>query len=274
MLILIFSKDRCMQLDLLLRTMPPTDGHRIVILYRETSGNNYITLQNLHRHTRTIEWRAEKDFFTDFKHIITTSNDECILFLVDDTIFYGKREVDFYQIPRLMEYYSESAPPIVGFSLRLGTNTDWCYMTEHLQRASYTYHGNTKTITWPLAWATHDYAYEWDLSSSVYFMKDLRKQLDNIGGVFRNPNELEMMLNSIPPDDQSKKWIAFNESVAYSNPLNVTQELWRNKCANIDAYTIENLRRMWEQGYRFAIPKPHHITSAHQCILLPFEKRR
>ena len=83
-------------------------------------------------------------------------------------------------------------PDALGFSLRHGTNTSYCYplrVDQELLTFSSIEH-DFLLFDWTVA--EHDFAYPLEVSSSVYRVKDITAVLQDS---FVNPNTLEAYLN-------------------------------------------------------------------------------
>lgn len=127
---LIFSKNRPLQLDLLLNSfylhcMQPNSTDIYVVYtcddqYREAY--HQLIKEQEEKERNNIKFIDEKDF-QSFKSsfVYEIDNYQYIIFLVDDNIFTNK--FDLSQIKSLLKCNSEA----IGFSLRLGKNTKNCY---------------------------------------------------------------------------------------------------------------------------------------------------
>jgi hypothetical protein len=262
MFTLIFSKDRPMQLDLLLRTLPALSTPPTV-LYKSTTPDDPTAAAFADR----CVLRKESDFYDDTIQVLRSIREPFTMVLTDDTVFLTPCDVS-----AACSALGDRAGALV-FSLRLGRNTTWCYMLDVSQNAYFCSHANGSVLEWPIASASGDFAYPFDLSSSIYRTADLVRWVGMVGR-FRNPNELEALMSRVPVSSASTM-LSFARSVAVSVPLNVTQELWTNKHGGDRWTSVATLLLRWKLGWRFVIPDSKTKTSsAHECIQLSQERRK
>lgn len=249
---LIFSKDRCIQLDALLQTMkkylPAQYLRETYVLYRCT----FTSYETLIKKYQWIKWIKETNFEQDFRNLLFRHLNSTILFLTDDSIFF--KHCDLEKCLRNLE----KCPNVIGFSLRLGENTTYSYMLDQLSLISVDFLDDD-IIEYDPFKSTCDFAYIYDLSSSIYRVRDIHQKLSN--SKFKSPNYLELILNQKPISKQSKM-CCFVQSVAYSIPVNLTQEDWINK--HDLHYTTQELYDKWIVGYVIDIHElPKESNSAH-----------
>lgn len=216
---LIFSKDRALQLDACLRSLQrsirPTALNEISVhvVYKCSRKLHSLTYKNLREHWTDINWHLQRNFLNDIKLICHRR--EHILFLSDDTLFV--KEWNLSSVLNFVSNCNES----VGFSLRLGKNTNYCHSLDVRQKIPvFTPCKETSVNSFNWTAEEHDFAYPLELSSSVYrseLILNLLKDEHNI----QTPAEIERILNG------KKDTLAvnfpilgcFDQSVAFSNPL-------------------------------------------------------
>ncbi len=197
-----------------------------------------------------------------------------ILFLVDDNIFVCDFRLDD------IEKSLAGQPDAVGFSLRLGANTTYCYpMSENqalpeFQRidGDQSTGGTILRYRWP--GAQHDFGYPLEVSSSAYRKSDILSVL--VSSRFRNPNQLEWYLSgSAERFVTSHPWLlCYETSVTFCNPVNKVQTKFQNRAGENDAYTIENLAEKFDAGFRIdAAAYANYVSNGcHQEKELIFNK--
>lgn len=252
MIALVFSKDRALQCDALLRSfahqclVPPT----IVVLYtcsNEAHAATYRTL--VAEHSRTYFMR-ETDFRVNVLRLLETR--EQVLFLVDDTIFV--RPVQLDTISRLLREF----PTALGVSLRLGRNTTYCYVINDApQKVPDMIDVGDRYVCFNWHGAEHAFGYPLEVSSSVYRVADLH--LDALP--FNCPNALEGVLS-----EQAHRYrgshpllLCPETSVAFSAPLNRVQDGAKNRAGT--HYSADDLLRKFEQGWRIDVAAYDGYTS-------------
>ena len=96
--------------------------------------------------------------------------------------------------------------------------------------------------------AEYDFNYPLELSSSLYRLKDLYPILKN--GCYNNPNELEYLLSINSGIFKKNYLLCYENSVAFSNPINRVQKTNNNKFALEYSYDVELLLEMFLDEFR------------------------
>jgi FkbM family methyltransferase len=264
----VFSKDRAMQLDATLRSfaLHCKDSHSMDLRVLYTTSNQFHEQQ--YQQLRANYGFAEFIREAHFRHDLMTllSSHRYILFLVDDNIF-----VRDFRLRDVIESLDVNRDAI-GFSLRLGKNTTYCYMLDVEQRLPDFDELSHKILKYDWTEADYDFGYPLELSSSVYRVPDLLPLLTQIE--FSNPNTLELMLFRNKPYYKGRisQILCYDQSVTFCNPVNVVQTLWENKSGVEFAYSTETLARMFSDGDRVDVGKYANMTpnSCHQEVEFVF----
>ncbi|MCG8528487.1 MAG: glycosyltransferase [Opitutales bacterium] len=252
---LIFSKDRALQLDACLRSLQrsirPTTLNEIPVhvVYKCSSKLHSLTYKNLREHWTDINWHLQRNFLNDVKSICHRG--EHILFLVDDTLFVNEWNVKKVQDSLLQN------PDSIGFSLRLGENTSYCYALNADQRIP-VFSTDEKTEINSFIWTheEYDFAYPLEVSSSIYRSGFILNLLKGASGI-RNPNQLEHFLHSKreAAGVNFPKLGCFKKSVAFSNPLNLVQQQSQNRSGSEVNYSALELANDFLAGKRIDTDK-------------------
>jgi hypothetical protein len=250
MLTLIFSKDRPMQLDAAIRSLEAhcSDYNDLYIrvIYKSSAAlfeKGYGLLrQQLSGHSH-IGWVPEGDFKTDLLGLLLRFGN--VLFLVDDNIF--TRCFSAAAVQGALAAHSNA----IGFSLRLGENTTYCYSLDRPQRLPVFQAAgeNIRLFDWCRAEA--DFRYPLEVSSSVYRTADLIPLL--LSFEFHNPNTLEagMFKRCLAFEATHPRLLCYRQSVAFSNPINKVQTVCPGNRAGADsANTAQRLALKFTAGYR------------------------
>lgn len=266
---LIFSKNRPLQLDLLLNSFylqcrQPTETD-IYIVYNYTDKeyeNLYKKLiqeqeEKERNNIQFIDENCYRSFQSSFSPRILNERYEYIMFLVDDNIFTNN--FSLMSIKDLLFYN----PDVLGFSLRLGENTNYCYplkikqtipnKTNYTGIISFNDFLSQKTLTYfAFDWtkACLDFAYALEISSSIYRIKDMFFLLRDLK--YKNPNELEAQLYvNLWRFYKKSKLLSYNISVAFCAPMNKVQSVApNNRFSGINIYSPENMLKMYKNGFR------------------------
>ncbi len=185
---IIFSKDRAMQLRLLLESIEKnaSDIFNINIIYtysNEDYKNAYLKLQK-ENILNNINWINENELK---KQVIDAlnMNYEFSCFFTDDDIIYNKIE----NIEGALALFTE-IPELFCFSLRLGKNTTRCYNMNTNNILVDEKEIKKDFIFWN--WSKHylDFGYPLSIDGHIFKTKDIKKITANVK--FQNPNELEI----------------------------------------------------------------------------------
>lgn len=270
--ILIFSKDRALQLDATIRSLlyncPDAHGCQMKVLYKVSDEKNrrqYWKLAEEYASYNFIKFVEETDFKNNLLEIISPK--DYVLFLVDDNIF-----VRGFSLAAALERLKMNTAAL-GFSLRLGRNTVYCYSQNKSQLLpEFTYiDENTLKFNWTKA--QYDFGYPLEVSSSIYKVEDIFPSILNSECI--NPNRLEEALDQSKPAFRSSKpeLLCFTFSAAYCNPVNKVQKvIEKNRAGSNKDYSPEKLSDIFESGVRINIAsyKNFFPNACHQETELVF----
>jgi hypothetical protein len=291
-LAVIFSKDRALQLHGTLESLrqrcAESQSLPIVVIYKATTpefAQGYAELKKEFADLLQVEWIEENHFKQDLLRCLVQPVQgglfgrifgrklqvlhEHVLFMVDDNLFVRR----FSLSEALQEL--DDHPNALGFSLRLGKNTVYCYSNrcdQPLPAFTETAGGNLR-YTW--GGQVGDFGYPLEVSSSIYRTAEVIKLLQNLP--YSNPNRLEQgFYVSIRLFSSGKpELLCFQQSVAFCAPLNKVQSVLDNRSGSSEQYSSEALNRMFLEKMRIDIDKLNGFTpnSAHQEIELPLVVR-
>ena len=291
---LIFSKNRPLQLDLLLNSFylnclqPCSTDIYVIYICDDQYKTSYSQLikEQIKKERNNIYFIYEKDF-QSFKSsfVYNIRNYEYIMFLVDDNIFTNK--FDLSQIKSLLDYNLDA----IGFSLRLGKNTNFCYplnkkqeipkVVEHnyvinfssmydLMNKGFFPELDFRVFAFDWTKSQLDFSYPLEISSSIYRIKDIRYLLENLR--YKNPNELEAQLYANLHYFYGKpKLLSYYRSIAFCAPMNKVQNVaLNNRFSNMNMFSQESMLTMYENGFRIDPAKFEGFISngCHQEVAL------
>jgi hypothetical protein len=200
------------------------------------------------------------EFKRDILEIIDGS--EYVMFCVDDTIFLSDFDVE--QIQHLLKKHKKA----IGFSLRLGRNTKYCYTKDRNQKVP-EFEKVNGCLKYEWIASDLDFGYPLEISSSIYRRDDIVKILNRV--YFRNPTTLEIALHKNRYVLNKPYLLCYPKSVAVSVPWNVVQtQSPNNRCGN---RTEESLEELYKAGVRINIEAYAGMTTnaAHQELPLMLE---
>ena len=262
----IFSRNRALQLDLCLRTLQLhcADIHKsayVNVLYR-ADDHHRESYEILKREYPDVIFIEEVSFKQDLLDIV--HNKSGILFsIVDDTVF-----VEDFLLGNIVSNL-ESNLDCLGFSLRLGFNTNFCFpygKSQDIPATVKVENGVANKYNWQSAQL--DFGYALELSSSIYRLEDIIEILENCE--YFSPNSLEDRFAECHIHTKPNL-LMYDKSVAFSNPINKVQLDHPNKSGDIDA---DVLLQYFMAGYRInAEPFNHYKnTGAHELVNIEVKK--
>lgn len=322
--VIIFSMNRAMQLDALIRSLfyhcNDAGSMEIYVLYRTTDEIHTRQYQKLTERYPDIHFVFEKDFRRDllsivnpylsgsranklywsiskfgefyfspgtflfrlwrglventilfFARILLTAleEDQFCFFLVDDNIFTNKFTL------QSVKNTLQQRRDLLGFSFRLGENTNYCYMSGQSQELPAFKNIGENILIFRWISADQDFGYPFEISSSIYPMKIVLPLLASIS--FQAPNTLEeKMAYHARNFRTSHPYLGcYRCSTAFCNPVNIVQEEIANRVGETYYYQTDELRDRFEQGERINVDifKGFVSHSCHQEVELIFEDR-
>jgi len=267
---LIFSKDRAMQLRAALDSMflhcSDLKQADLFVLYRTSSKRHYEQYRQLKEIFPQVLFVEEHDFKNQVLSIVKSY--EYILFLVDDTLFV--RSFNFADI--ISSLAGEKR--VLGFSLRLGTNTNYCYSRNCNQKLPDFEEIRTGILKYSWPEEQCNFSYPLEVSSSVYRSRDILPLIEKVK--FANPNQFESALNNAKNSYQSLPYLfTFKNSVAFCNPVNiVVQDAYKNRFGEVHNYTAESLADAFSKGMIIDVKKYAGFlpNAAHQEVPIHFKE--
>jgi hypothetical protein len=304
---IVFSRDRAMQLDATLSSFflhcKDASILRLLVIYKATSDFHARQYTLLARQYHQVGFIEQRDFRRDVLELLisqithgpvgvlyrwlvglgpllgslsnlwlTSDRAHYVLLLVDDNIFV--RDFSLRNVQDMLE----ANPKALGFSLRLGTNTKYCYPLDRSQQVPpFTHLGNGVIIfNWSNAGdSSYDFGYPLELSSSVYRINELLPLLNRLP--FQDPNTLEgrMATNAHKYRTSNPYLLCYERSVTFCTPANRVQTVCPNRAGVTFGYSTEYLAKMFDDRYRIKVEAYSDFVpnACHQEVELLFERR-
>jgi len=266
--VVIFSKDRAMQLDATISSLKlhcfDINTSQITVIYKFSNSTSEYQYRKLANHFPEIKFILETNFHS---HVLTTLHElDYVLWLVDDSLFVHSFSINDCTAALNMH------PDALGVSLRLGTNTEYCYSMNVTQKIPLMNQISLNMSLFDWTNAEFDFGYALEVSSSLYRIEDLYPLLYN--NSFTNPNSLEELLysNLQTFNLRKKSLLCYNSSVAFCIPVNVVQNSHNNRAGSDSNYSVISLSKMFDEGLRINVTHYiHHVpNSCHQEMELEF----
>lgn len=245
-----FSRDRPMQLDLLLTSLERNapglfDVSVIWFSNNEEFQDGYAICAQEHPGVRFL---LEDGLTYQVRHLLRDGG--LVTFFTDDDVLY-----------RRLPYIAYMPPGVLCFSLRLGRNTTHCYPHDRRQRVP-------RQLVWRWEGADGDFGYPCSLDGHIFRAEDILPLIEN----FSTPNWLEVMLMKSAKKIRRGFMACHPLSHLVGIPLNRVQEEMPNRNGAIYPYSVQELNHRYLMGERIALEALDFsdIRGAHQEIPLVF----
>jgi hypothetical protein len=239
--VVIFSKDRAPQLDLLLRSMKRfathlIHGSRLSIIFTTTTSDFMRGYCLLFKECKDANWVREEKAFKN--HVIDAVDTKLphTLFLVDDDVFKAPWSPD--QSP--------------GFKVFLEDRRILCYSMRHYPGIVYCHPKDCKEVPptiqdhkWIWAGQTPTWSYPMAVEGHVFRTAQILSRLRSL--TYEQPNQLEAALNRCALRQQLPYMSCDDESAFFSVPANIVNRVCKNRNMGCSA---EDLNRRWLDGKR------------------------
>lgn len=238
--LLIFSKDRACQLDLLLRSIKDNlpQVNRINVLYKisnEFYSKGYYKLFDKYNY---INWIQEENFELDVKEIINESICKYFLCLVDDEVIIRKPDWNL-----IFKYFDDT---INNISLRLNNHINYSYTSEcKVDPVPFTINDPIVKWDWTKLSPVGDMGYPSCINSAIRDTEYFKNIINNI--TFKNPNVLEAEIN-FKRDENKPFMLAFKKAISISIPNNFTQQ-FESRNSKKQEFSLEKLNDNFLNGY-------------------------
>ena len=268
--VVIFSKDRPMQLDATLRSMfnlcEGIQSANVKVIYKSSDATYFQGYETLKDTYHTVEFFEESNFKEDL--IKLSAGSKYLLFLVDDCVFIRN-----FKLSDCIHALSSDSEAI-GVSLRLGRNTRYCYTLDKLQEKPAFNEVKNGLLYFNWVGAECDFGYPLELSSSLYRTNDLIPLLEGLP--YSAPNNLEDMLSRQAPRYANKnpRLYCYAYSVAFCMPMNRVQNEYLNRTSGEQDFSPEQLVKLFNQGYRVDVKEYEQFlpNGCHQEVKIKFIK--
>jgi hypothetical protein len=263
---IVFSRDRACQLDLLLTSLevnaPDLFDVTVIWMARlENYRRSYEICRKEHPDARFLH----EDGLTYQVRSTVARERGLVTFFTDDDVLY--RPVGNWAIETL-----GLEENWICFSLRLGSNTDYCYPLDRSQRVP-------DLMPWKWEEADGDFGYPMSLDGHIFRASDLDMFLG--GRHFGSPNFLEEMLmasalqgvvHGTPFREKRPLMMAYPESRLVGIPANRVQTKNPNRHGERHPYLIQDLNDRYLKGERIDLDALDFsdIRGAHQEMELVF----
>jgi len=238
---LCFSRNRVLQLDGYIRSLKKRWKGQYCLSVLYTCDPLFVQgYRDLEFKHRDVEFIWETNFQSQVRNWVKNTGSDLVAFGCDDVVFTGDMNESMIQ-----EFFKNQNAEV--FSLRLGLNVTWNYMSD--EPAPYpTFFNQDPILTWKVGENGSGWKFLFELDGSVYRKKLVKSIVDSQN--FKNPNSLEGAgTNGFYPKYQKCIAASFQESKLVVVTVNAVQTHFRKpryyKEAEVSPEAVLNL---WEDG--------------------------
>lgn len=263
--VIVFSKDRAMQLDALLDSLKANltgDPHPPQPFVLWTASNRDFR-RGYERCFRDHPWAVpvvEHDFRDLYEALLP--KDGYVLHFCDDDVLHHRANLQH------MTFEMDKDERVLAFSLRLGTDTLRCYPHDCFQRLPESMRAFPSRLSWTWPGAELDFSYPCSLDGHMLRVSDLRVLLE--GQTYSNPNGLEDVLarRAHLLVATRPRMASYPTAALTGVPANIVNDTHPNRCANL--YDTAWLNQMYLAGSRidWAAMGWDCVDAAH--VVLPY----
>jgi hypothetical protein len=268
--VVICTKNRAMQLDLLLRSLklnwPELEPSDILVFYDfdESHKMSYVEISKIHNDVNFISQNGQ--FKRNLKYLVHNilKNDE-ILFLCDDDVMINKM-TELYFAPSNDDYNKD----LKCVSLRLTSKINYSFAHNRAIDVPPICYHSFGWYSWD--WTKvkdkkSDWAYPHNLAGHIYprkyFLQMIRWssimgiKVNRYGKVwFANWNGFNSLESAMSrwPRKETPRMAFYKEQILFNPAVNCVQTEYEGNRVGVDKYqTVEALNRLFLQGYRIKL---------------------
>jgi hypothetical protein len=264
---IIFSMDRPIQLDALLRSLciNKKGACEVIVIFNTSTTaqeNAYGEVQE--RHVGNAVFVNEEQF--GFRRSVLSSigslKAESMFFLVDDIIFTEK--VDFFQLAKI-----NTKKNIV--SLRLGEHLSFSYVVSKPQPLPNFVCRKKSWLCWGWKDAELDWSYPLSVDGHIFNRREMEILVENLR--FSSPNSLEFALQEVKGIFERRRGVCYRKAKLVNVPCNRVQNEVDNIYGSIHQ---DDLLRIWQEGREINLaPLQGYVNkSVHEEISFEFIERK
>lgn len=269
---IVFSYKRPLQLSLLLNTLKlhclDYNLLDVKVIYKTDIDREEKLYFNVFEENKSINMEFIKQY--DFREDVSEAmiHYDFVMFLTDDSIF-----VEDFSIAEVVKTLKKEKN-VLGFSLRLGLNTTYCYPLDHEQAIPAEIVPLRKDIIlWDWNKAVLDFAYPIEVSSSLYRCSQIGLFLSF---KWNTPGELEYLSDRMKQSfyNNHPLMACYKKSVAFADPINKLNVANQNRSGSDATMTVDALLEAFENGFRGNAQQFVGYTpkAAHEEVLIELVK--
>jgi hypothetical protein len=266
---LIFSKNRAMQLELLLRSIETNfkEIDKATILFTGDSSSFLEGYNKVKSIYSKYTWIKEHNLEVDIKSILSDFDMLYSLIFVDDEIVVRNQKIE--EGMKILK----NRPDIHCLSLRMGKNINYTYTTnvasspptfETIQSGGI----NFNVWNWKTSIPSSDWEYPSCINSHIYRTEFLKTNISNIS--FSNVNKLEETLHT-KRNEFPLNMMCFDESKTISVANNLVQNTHKNRNLNDPTFSPKNLNKKFLEKYIIKAEDFYNLDTNTATFEKPYE---
>ena len=264
---IIFSMDRALQLDALLRSLflNKIGECKTVVIYKASDENHKKAyLEVCKRFQDKVEFVEEDD--RPFKKLLLNSVDNLdvgkIFFLVDDIIF--TEQVNFIELSKI-----DTSKTV--FSLRMGKHLNYSYVVDKEQILPQFLKEDENFIYWNWNDGELDWAYPLSVDGHIFNRLEIKVLIEHFD--FKAPNSFEDVLQKEKELFLNRVGMSYKKAAIVNNPCNKVQSEVTNLFGTMHQ---DDLLKIWQDGKEIDIEKLQGYInkSVHEEIEFKFKDRK
>lgn len=263
---IIFSMDRAIQLDALLRSLfiNKIGECKVIVIYKASNHEHKQAYKEvIEKFKDSVKFKEEDN--NPFKDLVLNSidklNTDKIFFLVDDIIF--THQVDFDSLVKV-----DTNKYI--FSLRMGNHLNYSYVVNKVQKLPKFINKDENYIYWNWNKSELDWAYPLSVDGHIFNRLEIKALIEFCN--FKAPNSLEESLQIEKELFSHKIGMSCAQARIVNNPCNKVQDEVRNLHGS---FHQNDLLKLWQENKQIDISKLQGYInkSVHEDIEFEFEDR-
>lgn len=267
--LVVFSKDRPLQLEALLRSCKKylTGVAKTAVIYCVSTAEFDAAYEIVKKEFPNVNFvKQSANPRADFKPLTNTLvfglPSPYVLFAVDDIIMTNYVDLS-YCVAQL------EAQRAYGFYLRLGKDITECYAERSVTGTPPLQQVATGVYSWRFHQGSGDWAYPHTVDMALYRKRDLKAVFKSLD--FTTPNTLEgLWASRVTSKTMNCTGLCFEQSKMVNLPLNLVQKDYPNRCASVLDVLV--LLKKFQEGYRIDVDALHQLPhkAPHVEYIPPF----
>lgn len=257
---IIFSFDRALQLDALLRSffLNTNNTCKLYVIYKASNKDHHTAYQEvINKFNENVTFNLEtKPFKDELITALNTINTGKLFFLVDDIIFTGNVHLSDLAKIDTSKYV---------FSLRMGGNLNYSYVVDKPQKLPDFVKKTNGYLYWKWDKGDLDWSYPLSVDGHIFGREEINILINHYS--FNSPNSLESILQKEKNIFMHRTGICYKKTRIVNCPCNKVQNEVNNLHGSLHQ---DELLKIWQSGKKIDINKLQGFVNSSVHEELPF----